>query len=25
LDQYVGTREERRLRALIGRARPHAT
>jgi hypothetical protein len=25
LDLYVGTREERRLRALIGRVRPHAT
>jgi len=25
LDLYVGTREERRLRALIARVRPHAT
>ena len=25
LDLYVGTREERRLRALITRIRPHAT
>jgi hypothetical protein len=25
LDLYVGTREERRLRALIARIKPHAT
>jgi hypothetical protein len=25
LDLYVGTREERRLRALIARVRPHVT
>ena len=25
LDRYIGTREERRLRALIARVRPHAT